>query len=94
MTPLPAPRSQYRGADQAREMGLQVGDVIVGRETYLSGSWSESELTLLWLGERTAVWHERRRNTIHPEWFDAGDSANWNLAHRQWYKVLESNNAA
>jgi len=72
-------------ADQVRELGLSIGDVIVGRETYGS-SWSESELTLLFYGMYIAVFMERRRNPSNKEWRVIGESATWTLAHRDWIK--------
>ena len=57
--------SQRYVADQAREMGLKVGDVIVGREgggDPVSGWWQEQRLTLLYLGAQCCVWKSKWRN--------------------------------
>lgn len=73
-------------AEQCREMGLSVGDVIEGREGS-GGWWSESRLTLLFLGAQVAVFSEQRRNSAQPEWRDDGESGNWTLNCRAWRKV-------
>lgn len=74
-------------AQQARSMGLKVGDTIRGREEYGAGQWSEAQLTLLWLGDEVAVWLERNRSNLSPEWADHGEAANWTLDCRTWSKV-------
>ena len=85
MSALKTPESRD-SAEQCREMGLSVGDVIEGRET-AGAWWSESRLTLLFLGAETAVFSEQRRNSEQPEWRDAGESGNWTLNCRAWRKV-------
>ena len=75
--------TSHTTADQVREMGLAIGDVIVGRETFGS-NWRESELTLLFVGKKVAVFKERCRNIMEPSWQDNGETATWTLAHRDW----------
>lgn len=79
-------------ADQARELGLQVGDTIEGREecgTY----WHEARLTLLWLGKAVAVWRVTERGTgscrtsAPGEWSEPEESADWTLDCRAWKKL-------
>lgn len=73
-------------ADQCRELGLQVGDTIEGREA--SGSyWHEARLTLLWLGDEVAVWRETSRSENRPDWSDPEETADWTLEYRVWRKV-------
>jgi hypothetical protein len=74
-------------ADQARSLGLVVGDVIVGREYYGEDGWSEAELTLLWMGNEVCVWRQRWRNAHRPDlWFNGGERPNWSLTSREWFK--------
>ena len=82
--------SQRHVADQAREMGLKVGDVIVGREgggDPVTGWWQEQRLTLLYLGEQCCVWKSEWSNKAITEFRDDGESANWTLSCRDWYLV-------
>lgn len=74
-------------AQQARAMGLKVGDTIRGREEYSDGGWSEAQLTLLWLGQEVAVWLERKRSSRSQKWTIHGEAANWTLDCRPWRKV-------
>lgn len=82
--------SQRYVADQAREMGLKVGDVIVGREgggDPETGWWQEQRLSLLYLGEQCCVWKSEWRNKAITEFRDDGESSNWTLSCRDWYLV-------
>jgi hypothetical protein len=75
-------------ADQAKSLGLRVGDTIVGKEHYGGGSWSEAELTLLWMGSQICVWRHRWRNSRFPNiWNGGGEAANWSLTDRDWHKA-------
>ena len=75
-------------AAACREMGIQVGDTILGRDADASGqSWHEARLTLMWLGECVAVWREQTRCNWRPEWTAPEESANWTLEFRTWQKV-------
>ena len=71
---------------QCRELGLVVGDTIIGREIGGFG-WKETKLTLLWIGDEVAVWREQERNEHQPEWSTARESANWDLSWRGWHKM-------
>ena len=83
--PLPLPKSRET-ADQCREMGLKVGDTIIGREG--RGDWfNETKLTLLFMGQQTAAWKVARRSDSLPKWRDDGESANFTLSCRKWYLV-------
>ena len=73
-------------AEQCREMGLVVGDVIQGRETF-GDEWSESRLTLLFAGQSVAVFKEQTRNDEQTEWMYRGESASWTLSFRPWHKL-------
>lgn len=77
---------QWHVADQAREMGLEVGDVIVGREGGVGG-WQEQRLTLLYLGKQCCVWNSEWSNKALPTFRDEGESAGWTLSGRDWYRV-------
>jgi len=73
-------------ADQARAMGLQIGDTIEGREecgTY----WHEARMKLLWMGKSVAVWSVTERSEDAPEWSEPEESADWTLDCRAWAKV-------
>jgi hypothetical protein len=72
-------------ADQVRELGLSVGDVIVGREEYSDG-WCDAELTLLFVGKEVAVFNKRTRSNRAPSWNDVRENGNWTLAFRDWIK--------
>lgn len=72
-------------ADQARSLGILVGDTIVGIETYGDHTWSEAKLTLLWIGERVCVWDQSRRSSHNPDiWISEGECPNWTLNSRDW----------
>lgn len=86
---LPKPQSNTC-AQQCRELGLVPGHVIVGRETYSTGSWSESKMTLLWVGEELAVWKVQRRTNQAPNWRKTGEQSNWTLTCRDWYLLTDS----
>ncbi len=85
--PLPKPRAAHV-AGQCRQMKIQVGDTIIGRETHANGSWSEVKLTLLFCGRQEAVWRVMERGSGSRRWGSYGESANWTLECRQWKKVL------
>jgi hypothetical protein len=71
-------------------MGLKCGDVIIGREAGSDGSWfNDAKLTLLFVGEKVAVWHQMHRSRESPDWKDGGESASWTLAARRWYRATE-----
>lgn len=71
-------------ADQCRELGLKVGDTIEGMETY-EGGWCIEHLTLLWVGETTAVFRQSSLNSSNPlMWTQPRESASWDLSHRDW----------
>ena len=77
-------------ADQAREMGLKVGDVIVGREgggDPENGWWQEQRLTLRYIGEQCCVWKSEWSNKALTRFRDDGESASWTLNSRDWYRV-------
>ena len=73
-------------AEQCRAMGLAVGDTIEGRESY-GNNWNEARLTVLFIGQEVAVFHERERNDRKPNWIDQGETADWTLDCRKWKKV-------
>lgn len=73
-------------ADQCRALGLDIGDKIIGREGG-AGWWNEAELTLLWLGEKEAVFSERTRTNENPGWSKPKEDSNWTLECRNWRKV-------
>ena len=76
-------------AEQAREMGITLGDMIEGREHYSRGAWSDARLQLVWIGETVAVWKVWRRNNERPEWRYTGEQANWTLDGRRWVRHIE-----
>lgn len=77
-SPLPKPRCVSCAA-QVREMGLSVGDVIVGREYD-----HEAELTVLFVGRQVAAFSVRRRR-VDAKWSSEGESGCWCLDSRRWY---------
>jgi hypothetical protein len=74
-------------AAQCREMGLVVGDTIVGRETHSNGDWSEAKLTALFIGREECVFDTMSRNNYTPSWIPDGESADWTLDCRDWHKI-------
>jgi len=82
---LPRPKSDHT-ADQCREMGIAVGDVIQGRESYSSG-WNEARLRLVWLGEQVAVWETKRLSNTTSRWRKTGEDSAWTLDCRDWHRV-------
>jgi hypothetical protein len=88
MTPIKLIRPRHSDvAVQCRQMGIIVGDTIVGRETYGNGDWSEAKLTLLFAGKECAIFRQQRRNNKSPRWRADGESACWTLDHREWRKI-------
>jgi hypothetical protein len=75
-------------ADQAREIGLVVGDTIEGREHHRDGTWNDARIQLVWLGETATVWRGWRRTSSQPEWRYTGEQANWSLDCRKWVRSL------
>ena len=50
--------------------------------------WSDTRLTLLWLGQRDAIWRCWHRNHFAPNrWEDFGERSNWMLSDRDWHLV-------
>lgn len=68
-------------ADQARSLGLAVGDTIEGRERDHT-----ARLQLLWIGEDVAVWRYWSR-VDGSQMMGRGECADWNLGYRDWVKV-------
>jgi hypothetical protein len=82
---LPFPKSMPL-ASQIHEMGINLGDTIVGREGDKEGTcWSEKRLTLLWVGQTAAVFWVATRNKSVPTWNEVGEAANWTLDSRKWF---------
>ena len=79
--------TNHNAAAACQEMGLSIGDTIIGREGGPDW-WSESALTLLWLGEETAVFREAIRTDRDPEWrlFES-ETASWHLNYRDWRRA-------
>lgn len=73
-------------AEQCRQMGISVGDMIEGRETHANG-WNEARLELIWLGEKIAVFRERSRSHMCCQWTMPREEASWTLDCRRWRKV-------
>jgi hypothetical protein len=73
-------------------MGLSVGDVIQGREdaTYRDGGFHETRLTIIWLGDFVAVFHEQKRSDLSPEWSRPCEETAWTLDCRRWWKVTQN----
>lgn len=88
MKPLICPTSSYC-ADQCREMGLKVGDTIIGREDWGENGWSESKLTVLFIGEQAAVFKCVQRGNKNSEWGESRESGSWVLHARPWSLVEE-----
>ena len=83
--PLAWPTSRNL-ADQTREMGLSVGDTIIGRAGDDDGAWwHEERLTLLWVGKSAAAFRVERRGKHGPKWTDDGEASNWTLDARKWF---------
>jgi hypothetical protein len=79
----------YSSADQARELGLKLGDTIQGRQEVGDG-WVESRITLLWLGMTQTVWIVSGRT--HLSRFEGGwscphESVSWDLHTRDWERI-------
>ena len=74
-------------AGQCRQMGIVVGDTIVGRETYTTRRWSEDRLTVLFIGKEECVFKTAYRSWAAPRWRRGGESSSWTLECRAWYKL-------
>lgn len=74
-------------ADQCRDLGVAVGETIVGREGGGGDWWHEARLTLLWLGQEEAVWSVQSRTNVNPDWSEPREEVNWTLECREWRKT-------
>ena len=75
--------------EQCRRLNVEVGDTIEGTEKY-GARWNTTRLTLLWLGEETAVWRETWRSNKNPEWSEPEESTSWTLDCREWRHVADA----
>lgn len=76
-------------AEQARELGLQVGDTIQGREE-VGDYWHEARITLLWIGTTHTAWIASGRSSRPREgstWSPPHESTNWDLCCRDWQRI-------
>lgn len=73
-------------AKQIKKLGLVVGDTIFGRQEDCE-YWHEAKLTLLWVGNKEAVWLESERGTGFEKWSKKQESTAWTLDCRKWTKV-------
>ena len=75
-------------ADQARELGLKVGDTIQGREKAGDG-WRDARITLLWLGHINTVWIVSGRGNLRALalWSPPQEAMNWDLDTREWERT-------
>jgi len=83
---LPTPPAVGGPAQQARAMGLKVGDVIRGKTHEQANT--ETELTVMWLGLWAAMFRVRRRNG-DGVWSEPTESSSWDLTCRNWYLVVD-----
>ena len=70
-------------ADQARSLGMVVGDTIEGTET----DGEIARLTLLWIGEEVAVFRVTEMRGHGAGWSEPEESADWDLSCRKWRVV-------
>lgn len=76
-------------AEQARELGLQVGDTIQGREE-LGDYWHEARITLCWIGTAHTVWIVSGRSSRPREgvaWSAPRETTDCDLACRDWQRI-------
>ena len=75
-------------ADQARELGLKVGDTIQGRWEFGDG-WHDARITLLWLGHINTVWIVSGRGNLRALalWSPPHEATNWDLDSREWERT-------
>jgi len=76
-------------AMQVKALSLKVGDVIIGRQSSLNDSWSETKLKILWVGEDVAVFEEWNRCSEYRCWRRYGERADWQLDCRDW-EIVET----
>lgn len=79
-------------AQQLREMGVVVGDVIEGHESYACGGWNHARLRILWMGDTEAVVFAQTKTDRNQEWMDVGEESSWTLHCRDWWKVPNEQN--
>ncbi|MBU6250955.1 MAG: hypothetical protein KGO47_07315 [Cyanobacteria bacterium REEB417] len=75
-------------AEQARELGLAVGDTIQGRG-YVGDYWHEARITLLWIGTVPTVWIVSGRSSRPREsaWSAPHEGTDWDLSCRDWQRI-------
>lgn len=75
-------------AEQARELGLAVGDTIQGRRE-VGDYWHEARITLLWIGTAPTVWIVSGRSSRPCEsaWSAPQEDTDWVLSYRDWQRI-------
>ncbi len=73
-------------AAQSRQLGLEIGDVIVGREG-TSVRWGETKLKLLARTRECCIWNVWSRTSGNPTWRNEGEDVDWDLSFRHWVKL-------
>jgi hypothetical protein len=75
-------------AAQSRQLGLEIGDVIVGREVFgADRMWFEAKLQLLARTREHCIWKVWTRNRDDLRWRSEGEDACWDLHWRHWVKL-------
>lgn len=69
------------------EMGLVIGDRIIGRENLGPRNYVDTILCLVWRGEQVCVWRVWERHARIEDWEDFGEESNWTLETRSWRKL-------
>lgn len=82
-------------ADQAREMGIKIGDVIIGKLTSPMGCHF-TKLKLLFVGQYTTVFQRSNKFSISEIYQDYGfdseyEHINIDLRHCDWIKEKNEN---
>lgn len=72
---------------KTHEMGLVIGDRIIGRENLGPRNYVDTILCLVWRGEQVCVWRVWERHVSMRRWVDLGEKSNWTLETRSWRKL-------
>jgi hypothetical protein len=78
----------YNSASQTREMGLKIGDTIIGKVAWFP-YWDELKVKLIWRGASVAVFELRERNSNNLEWIYRGETPVMHLHCREWFLIKE-----
>jgi hypothetical protein len=86
LEPLPPPPPGLTTADQARAMGLAVGDKLRGIAYDYDGH-HEALIEVLWIGAQVVVFRVQCRYGEQAAWEEPYECGSWSLSFRPWARI-------